>query len=84
MIMEHDGTSSDRKIKCQFCHKIHMYQDEDGQGFLVDENISLLLNMKYCDKHEAAKKSYAVVSTGETAFYANVLLTKGIIGDSGK
>lgn len=34
--------------------------------------------------YEAAKKAYAVVSTGETAFYANVLLTKGIIGDTGK
>jgi L-fucose mutarotase len=34
--------------------------------------------------YEAAKKAYAVVSTGETAFYANVILTKGIIGDTGK
>jgi len=34
--------------------------------------------------YEAAKKAYAVVSTGETAFYANVILTKGIIGESGK
>ena len=34
--------------------------------------------------YEAAKKAYAVVSTGETAFYANVILTKGIIGETGK
>ena len=34
--------------------------------------------------YERAKKAYAVVVTGETAFYANVILQKGIIGDSGK
>lgn len=34
--------------------------------------------------YEAAKKAYAVVSTGEGALYANIIITKGIIGDSGK
>ena len=34
--------------------------------------------------YDEAKKAYAVVSTGETAFYANVILKKGIIGDTGK
>ena len=58
MTMKHDGTSSDRKIKCHFCHKIHVCSDKAGEGFLVDENISLLLNMKYCHEHEAAKKSF--------------------------
>ena len=33
--------------------------------------------------YDEARKAYAVVSTGETAFYANVILRKGIIGDSG-
>lgn len=33
--------------------------------------------------YEEAKKAYAVVSTGETAFYANIILRKGIIGDTG-
>jgi len=33
--------------------------------------------------YEQAKKAYAVVSTGETAFYANIILRKGIIGDTG-
>lgn len=33
--------------------------------------------------YEEAKKSYVVVSTGETAFYANLILKKGIIGSSG-
>ena len=62
MTMKHDGVSSDRKIKCHFCHKIHTYSNEDGKGFQVDENISALLNMKYCDEHEAAKKSFNDVS----------------------
>lgn len=34
--------------------------------------------------YERAKKAYAVISTGETAFYANLILKKGIIGDSGE
>ena len=62
MTMKHDGTSSDRKIKCHFCHKIHVCSDKAGEGFLVDENISLLLNMKYCHEHEAAKKSFNEVT----------------------
>ena len=32
---------------------------------------------------EESEKAYVVVSTGETAFYANLILKKGIIGDSG-
>ena len=62
MMMKHDDTSSDRKIKCHFCHKIHVCSGEAWEGFLVDENISLLLNMKYCDEHDAAKKSFNEVT----------------------
>eukprot|EP00730_Choanoeca_flexa_P008158 TRINITY_DN12453_c0_g13_i1.p2 TRINITY_DN12453_c0_g13~~TRINITY_DN12453_c0_g13_i1.p2 ORF type:complete len:155 (+),score=29.21 TRINITY_DN12453_c0_g13_i1:822-1286(+) len=34
--------------------------------------------------YERAKKAYVVVATGEKAFYANLILKKGIIGDDGK
>ena len=30
--------------------------------------------------YERAKKVYAIVATGETAIYANILLKKGVIG----
>lgn len=33
--------------------------------------------------YEEAKKAYAVVSTGEGALYANIILRKGVIGDTG-
>lgn len=29
--------------------------------------------------YERAKKAYAIVATGETAIYANILLTKGVV-----
>jgi len=29
--------------------------------------------------YERAKKAYAVVATGETAIYANILLKKGVV-----
>jgi L-fucose mutarotase len=34
--------------------------------------------------YERAKKAFAVVSTGEQALYANVMLKKGVIGSTGK
>eukprot|EP00045_Choanoeca_perplexa_P023174 m.12536 g.12536 ORF g.12536 m.12536 type:complete len:155 (+) comp9970_c0_seq1:46-510(+) len=34
--------------------------------------------------YERAKKAYVVIATGEKAFYANLILKKGIIGDDGK
>ncbi|EDQ90605.1 uncharacterized protein MONBRDRAFT_15956 [Monosiga brevicollis MX1] len=33
--------------------------------------------------YERAKKAYVVVATGEEAFYANIILKKGIIGSTG-
>ena len=62
MMIKNDGgaDSSHIMIKCQFCHKIHSYTSEadNDKGFLVDENISLLLNMKHGREHDAAKKSF--------------------------
>ena len=31
--------------------------------------------------YERAKKAYAVIATGETAIYANILLKKGVVAD---
>ncbi|QYR23266.1 L-fucose mutarotase [Paenibacillus sp. sptzw28] len=32
--------------------------------------------------YERAKKAYAIVATGESALYANLILKKGVIGDA--
>ena len=58
MIVQGDEMSSDKNmIKCHFCQKIHYFPD-DSENFPVDENIPLLLKMKHCNEHEAAKKSF--------------------------
>lgn len=31
--------------------------------------------------YEEAKKAYAIIATGETALYANVMLQKGVVTD---
>ena len=46
-----------KMIKCHFCQKIHSFPDDELE-FPVDENILLFLNMKYCNEHDAAKKSF--------------------------
>ena len=56
--MKVKNEDSNRKtIKCHFCEEMHNFP-ENGKGFLVDENIPLLLNMHFCTEHDAAKKSY--------------------------
>ena len=58
MMISHEGVNSDsRMIKCQLCHKIHTVP-EDSDGFLVDKNISLLLNMKHSGEHDTAKENF--------------------------
>lgn len=42
------------------------------------------LQFEYMERfqfYERTKKAYAVVATGETARYANIILKKGIVGD---
>jgi len=34
--------------------------------------------------YERSKKAFAIVATGETALYGNLILKKGIIGSDGK
>ena len=51
------GDDDKRMIKCHFCEEIHSFP-ENSKGFPVDSNIPLLINLKYCDEHDAAKKSF--------------------------
>ena len=48
-------------IKCHFCEEVHSFPDT-GKGFPIDRNIPLLLSMKHCTEHEAAKKSFSSVT----------------------
>lgn len=41
-----------------------------------DKNIELVERFDFYDR---AKKAYAVVATGETAIYANIILKKGVV-----
>ena len=36
--------------------------------------------MERCAFYERASRAFAVLATGETALYANVILKKGVIG----
>ena len=50
------SNSEDRKtIICHFCHKIHNLPD-DGNEFPVDKYVPILLDIKKCIEHDAAKK----------------------------
>ena len=55
MIVNNDRDSDRLMINCQFCQKIHTFPEDSGE-FPVDENIPILLNMKYSNEHDAAKK----------------------------
>ena len=41
-----------------------------------EKNIELIERFAF---YERAKKAYAVVATGETAIYANIILKKGVV-----
>jgi len=36
-------------------------------------------NIERFQFYEEAKKAYAIIATGETALYANILLQKGVV-----
>ena len=62
LVKSDDINSDDRKmIKCHFCEEIHSFPD-NGKEFPVDNYVQMLLNMKYCTEHEAAKKSFNEVT----------------------
>ena len=53
----------------------------DGKTYLVtanegDKEFELVERFAF---YERAKKAYAVVATGETAIYANIILKKGVV-----
>ena len=43
-------------IRCHFCHEIH--EQRDGKEFPPDRLISIVLEMKHCDEHDAAKSAF--------------------------
>ena len=63
LVKRDDELDHDRKIiKCHFCEEIHIFPD-NSKGFPADENIPMLLRVKYCAEHDAAKKSFNDVSS---------------------
>ena len=49
---------------------------------IVKNNYDKFNDFEYMDKwefYERSKKAYAVVVTGESAIYANILLRKGVV-----
>ena len=62
MMLKSDDECDRKMIKCHFCQQIHVFPDEGDGQFPVDRNIPLLLSMKYCNQHEAAKKSFGKVT----------------------
>ena len=62
VVIDDGNNNSDRKmIKCHFCEEMHSFP-ENGKGFPVDENIPLLLSIKYGKEHSAAKKNFNEVA----------------------
>lgn len=50
----------------------------NNNGYNSEKLISNIERFKFYDE---AKKAYAVIATGETALYANILLQKGVVTD---
>lgn len=44
--------------------------------------VQAITYLKRHDFYERSKKAYAIVATGETALYANIILKKGVVVDS--
>lgn len=52
----------------------------DASGCLGERKSSDCIEMvERFDFYERAKKAYAIVATGETAIYANIILKKGVV-----
>ena len=62
MLVKSDNMNNQTKIlKCHFCQKVH-HLSENLEELPEDEYIPLLLNMKLCREHDAAKKSFNEVT----------------------
>ena len=59
MALKSDGTHTAKPttIRCTFCADMHTFP-ENGKGFPADAIIPLILSMKHCKEHSAAKKSF--------------------------
>ncbi len=54
----------------------------DTYAKIIEQSQGQPVQMDYIEKfafYERARKAYAIVATGETALYANILLKKGVI-----
>ena len=47
-----------------------VHANEGDKAFALEERFAF---------YERAKKAYAVIATGETAIYANIILKKGVV-----
>ena len=61
MVLKNDNTDNRKMLKCHFCQRIHTFPEEVDE-FPADETVSLLLNIKHCSDHEAAKTSFNELS----------------------
>ena len=55
----------------------------DEYKYILDEHYIQRPNIDYIERfrfYNYAKEAYAIIATGEKAVYANILLTKGIVG----
>ena len=52
---------------------------DEYRRLLVPHTDEELVEIERFEFYERAKKSYAVVMTGETAIYANIILKKGVV-----
>jgi L-fucose mutarotase len=66
-----DKTEQDRDLKVEIWDT---YRDITSKH--TDKDIVFLERFEF---YERAKKAYAIVVTGESAIYANVILKKGVI-----
>lgn len=49
---------------------------------IIEKNYDRFTDFQYMDKwefYERSKKAYAVIATGESAIYANIILKKGVV-----
>lgn len=63
------GDNADPVIWEEYRNIINRYEPEN----------CMIEFMERFDFYERAKKAYAVIATGETAIYANILLKKGVV-----
>ncbi|KAK8832474.1 hypothetical protein WA577_002948, partial [Blastocystis sp. JDR] len=79
----------DQYVECPAQVMAKMECDKDMEIPIIDEYIKIMseaegkeVKVEYVERfefYERAKKCYAVIATGETSQYANIILQKGVI-----